>query len=198
MTKVYDQAYFDRWYRGGRKIHGRNEVRRKVMMAITVAEYFLRRPIETVLDIGAGEGAWQTYLRTIRRRAEYTGVEPSAYAVERFGEARNIRQAAFGDVRKLRLTGQFDLVVCSDVLHYLSESEIRRGLPELVKRTGGVAFIEVLTTEDEIIGDLHDLVKRPAAWYSGLFTRTGLAQVGPYCWLSPSLQGYASALEVRR
>lgn len=198
MSKVYDQEYFDRWYRSRGKIHGRNEVRRKVMMAVTVAEYFMRRPVETVLDLGAGEGAWFTHLRSIRRRAEYTGVEPSAYAVERFGKERNIRQATFGEARKLRLAGEFDLVVCSDVLHYLSEREIRQGLPELVKRTGGVAYIEVLTEEDEIVGDLHGLMKRPAAWYRRLFTKAGLTQVGPYCWLSPSLERYASDLETVR
>ena len=195
MTKVYDQAYFDRWYRSRGKIHARNEVRRKVLMAVSVAEYFLRAPIETVLDIGAGEGAWYTQLRTLRRRAKYTGVEPSEYAVSRFGEERNIRKASFSSVKSLRLEGEFDLVVCADVLHYLSETEIRRGLPELVRRTGGVAYLEVLTEEDDVIGDLDGLIKRPAAWYRQIFSRAGLTQAGPYCWLSRSLKRYASDLE---
>lgn len=194
MTKVYDQAYFDRWYRGRGKIHERDEVRRKVALAVSVAEYFLRRPIETVLDIGAGEGAWFTHLRAIRRRVEYTGIEPSDYAIERFGKSRNLRQGSFGDIGRIR--GEFDLVICSDVMHYLSEKEIRAGMRHVARLTGGIAFIEVLTAEDNIIGDLHDLTPRPADWYRGLFRRAGLTAAGPYCWLSPSLRDEAAELEI--
>ena len=119
MTKKYDRHYFDRWYRGRNRIHSRSEVRRKIAMAVATAEYFLRRPIENVLDIGAGEGVWLSHLRAIRRGVSYTGVEPSEYAVERFGAERHLRQGTFGELAKLRLRGPFDLVVCSDVLHYL-------------------------------------------------------------------------------
>lgn len=194
MTKVYDQAYFDRWYRGRGKIHQHGEVRRKVMLAVSVAEYFLRRPIETVLDVGAGEGAWSTHLRAIRRKADYIGIEPSDYAIERFGKSRNLRKGSFADIGRLK--GEFDLVICSDVMHYLSEKEIRAGIPHLSRLTGGLAFIEVLTEEDSIIGDLHDLIRRPAEWYRGVFRRAGLQQVGPYCWLSPTLRDDAAELEV--
>lgn len=197
MTKQYDRAYFDRWYRGRHRVHGRDEVRRKVMMAVAIAEYFLRRPLENVLDVGAGEGLWFTQLRTIRRRAVYQGIEPSDYAVERFGRERNLRKGTFADLGKLRLRQRFDLVVCSDVLHYLPDGEISRGIGELARLTGGVAYIEILTAEDDIIGDLEGLKRRPADWYRRRFRKAGFTSVGPYCWLSPALRDQASELETQ-
>lgn len=195
MTKQYDRAYFDRWYRGRDRVHSREEVRRKIVLAVATAEYFLRRRIETVLDIGAGEGAWFTHLRSIRRGVKYQGIEPSEYAVRRFGASRNIRRGSFAGLAGLRLRRHFDLVVCSDVLHYLSQREIRAGLPELARLNGGVAFIEVFTAEDNIVGDLDALTTRPASWYRRRFERAGLTWVGPYCWLSAARRDDAAALE---
>jgi hypothetical protein len=86
-------------------------------------------------------------------------------------------------------------VVCSDVLHYLRDDEIRRGLPELVRLTAGVAFLEVLTADDDIVGDLDGLICRPGAWYRRLFRSAGLQSAGPYVWLAPPLQPGAAELE---
>ncbi len=193
MTKRYDREYFDRWYRR-RRINTHAEMRRKVMLAVAVSEYFLRRPLQSVLDVGCGEGIWHGHLRVMRRRIEYLGIDTSDYAIERFGAARNIRKGSFGELRKIG--GTFDLVVCSDVLHYLSDAEIRKGLPELVKLAEGVAFIEVLTREDDIIGDIEEIHHRPTDWYRRLFTRAGLTYAAPYCWLSPSLREGAAELEI--
>lgn len=195
MSKLYDQEYFDRWYRGRHRVHTHAEVRRKIMMAVTIAEYFLRRPIERVLDIGAGEGNWFTHLRSLRRRASYLGIEPSHYAIERFGTERNLLEGSFADLGRLRLRGPYDLVVCSDVLHYLTKRDIAKGIGEVARLTGGVAYIEVLTTEDTIIGDLEGLMQRPADWYRRQFEQAGFSWVGPYCWLSPELRHEVSELE---
>lgn len=197
MTKQYDRAYFDKWYRSrSHRVHDLGEVRRKVHLAVAVAEYFLHRPIENVLDVGAGEGAWFTHLRAMRRGIRYMGLDPSDYVVSRFGKTRNIRKSSFGDMRELRIREKFDLVICSDVMHYLSDSELKRGLPELVRLTGGVAFIEVLTREDDIIGDLDGLKPRPAAFYHRLFSRAGFTHAAPYVWLSEGVREIASELEL--
>jgi SAM-dependent methyltransferase len=194
-TKQYDRAYFDRWYRGRNRVHGEGEVRRKVTLALATAEYFLRRPVRTVLDVGCGEGAWLPHLRALRPRLSYLGIDPSDYAVERFGQERNIRKGAFGALGSLRLKASYDLVICSDVLHYVPEADIAAGIDEIVKLLDGLAFLEVLTKEDDIIGDLQGLVKRPALWYRKTFARAGLVQVGAYCWVGPTLEDSVSALE---
>ncbi len=194
-TKRYDRAYFDHWYRGRNRVSSRDEVRRKVSLAVATCEYFIRHPLRSVLDVGCGEGAWQPHLADLRPKAKYLGLDPSDYVVERFGASRNIRKAAFGELASARLRRPFDLVVCSDALHYVPDDEIRAGLPELVRLAGGVLFLEVLTADDDIIGDLNGMIKRPAIWYRKLFEKVGLLQVAPYSWLAPGLRFDAAELE---
>jgi 2-polyprenyl-3-methyl-5-hydroxy-6-metoxy-1,4-benzoquinol methylase len=197
MTKRYDRAYFDKWYRSrSNKVHDLGDVRRKVALAIATAEYFLRRPIDDVFDVGAGEGAWFTHVRALRRNAKYSGIDASEYAVKRFGKVRNLSQGSVADLHSIG--GAFDLVVCSDVLHYVADSELKRGVRHLERLTEGVAFIEVLTSEDDIVGDLEGLIRRPAAWYHEVFVKAGFIQVGPYCWLPESMHDTAAALEIVR
>lgn len=195
MTKTYDQNYFERWYHDrSTRVNTHAEVRRKVALAIATCEYFLRRQLRSVLDIGCGEGAWLPHLRAFRPHVEYTGFDSSDYAIERFGESRNIRKATFGDLSSLQL-GVYDLVVCSDVMHYVPNDELRAGIRTLADATDGLAFLEVLTAEDDITGDLDALIRRSASWYRKLFTSAGLTYVGPYCWLSPAFKGAVAELE---
>lgn len=193
--KRYDRAYFDRWYRGRHRVNSETEVRRKVTMAVVTAEYFLRRPLRSLLDVACGEGVWRTHLDALRPRLRYLGIDPSDYAVARYGKERNLRQASFGDLTTLRLRGSFDLVVCSDAMHYMDEDELRAGMPELVRLSGGTLYLEILTSEDSVVGDLHDFYKRSARWYRRLFEEHGLTQVGPYTWIAPQLLEETAELE---
>lgn len=195
--KQYDQTYFDKWYRSRGRVHASGDVERKVAFVVATTEYFLRRRLRSVLDVGCGEGAWQPRLRALRPRIRYLGVDPSEYAVARFGRERNLRRATFTELPSLDLPQPFDLVICSDVIHYLRDDDIRRGLPALVRLTAGVAFLEVLTAGDDIVGDLDGLIRRPAAWYRRLFEGAGLRSAGPYLWLGPLLQQTAAQLETR-
>jgi SAM-dependent methyltransferase len=192
MVKRFDRAYFDRWYRGAQRITSDTEVRRKVTMAVTVAEYFLRRSLGNVLDVGCGETPWRTHLKALRPGASYRGIDPSPYIAQKF----RVQQASFGDLQSLRIKERFDLVVCADVLHYLDEAEIRRGLRALLPLARGVVFFEVLAAEDDIVGDVEDMIRRPAKWYRDLFTAAGLTAAAPYIWLAPLLRDDAAAMEV--
>jgi SAM-dependent methyltransferase len=195
MNKRYDRAYFDKWYRDRQsRVHQPGEVRRKAAMAIASTEYFLRRPIRDALDVGCGEAPWRTHLRAFRPRLAYQGVDPSEYVVERFGEERNIRQASFGELPSLRLP-QFDLVICADVLHYVPDTEIRTGLSEIARLCEGIAFLEVLTAEDEIVGDLQGIIRRPASFYRKTLAKLGMRQIGPYMWLGAGLSDAIAELE---
>ena len=195
MTKQYDREYFRRWYHDrATRINSHEEVRRKVALAIATTEYFLRRQMRTVLDVGCGEGAWLGHLQSFRPRVQYTGFDSSEYAVERYGKQRNIRLATFGDLPSLRLDS-YDLVVCSDVMHYVPDHEIRAGLAAIARACNGIAFLEVLTKEDEIIGDLDSFLRRPAAWYRSAFRKAGLEQVAPYCWAAPAIKDMFAELE---
>ena len=195
QDKQYDADYFQRWYRRG-DIGGAARLARKVALAISVAEYHLERPVRTVLDIGCGEGAWRAPLLKLRPKATYLGFDSSEYAVSRYGRARNLHLARFGDFEFLRPCAPVDLLVCSDVLHYLPTRELDRGLPVLAELCGGVAFIEAFTREDEAVGDEHDFIARPASFYRTRLRALGLRPLGSHCWLSPARVDHAAALEL--
>ena len=195
MEKQYDREYFDRWYRGG-GIGGARRLARKVALAVATAEYWLERPIRSVLDIGCGEGAWRAPLLKLRPGLRYLGFDSSEYAVRRHGARRNLHLAAFADFRHLRPCPPADLVVCSDVLHYLPAREIDHGLEGLAELCGGVAFLETFTREDQTVGDEEGFQKRPARFYRRRFQAVGLRPLGSHCWLSPALAADATSLEL--
>ncbi|MDH5829589.1 class I SAM-dependent methyltransferase [Luteimonas sp. M1R5S18] len=195
MAKRYDRHYFDTWYRGG-GIGGTQRLARKVALAVATAEYHLERPLRSVLDIGCGEGAWRAPLLRLRPRLRYLGFDASEYAVARFGARRNLHLARFADFATLRPCPPVDLLVCSDVMHYLPLKELDRGLPGLGELCGGVAFLECFTREDHTVGDDVDFQPRPARFYRRRFEALGLRQLGSHCWLSPTLAGDVAALEL--
>ena len=199
MTKQYDQAYFERWYRDpalkDQAIGGTARLARKVAMAVATAEYHLERPIRTVLDIGCGEGVWRAPLLKLRPRISYLGFDSSRYAIERFGPRRNLHYARFGDFEHLRPCAPVDLLVCADVMHYLDTRELDRGLPALAELCHGVAFLETFTREDGIDGDTHGFKRRPAKFYRQRLEALGLTPLGSHLWLSPALSDDTAALE---
>lgn len=195
MSKQYDQAYFAHWYGEG-EIGGPQRLARKVALAVACAEYYLERPIRSVLDIGCGEGAWRAPLLKLRPKLRYLGFDSSEFAISRHGPRRNLHFARFGDFAQLRPCPPVDLLVCADVLHYLPSRELQRGLPGLAELCGGVAFLEAFTREDEYEGDQVGFQPRSAAWYRKQFNGLGLRSVGSHCWLSPALDGQLAALEM--
>ena len=195
MSKLYDRAYFDRWYRSG-GIGGAARLARKVALAVATAEYHLERPLRSVLDIGCGEGAWRAALLKLRPKVQSLGFDSSDYAIARHGRARNLHHARFADFQHLRPCAPVDLLVCSDVLHYLEARELDLGLPALAELCGGVAFIEVFTRSDGAVGDEHEFKLRSAVFYRNRLRALGLHPLGSHCWLSPALVAHATALEL--
>ena len=199
MTKTYDQSYFDRWYRNSK--HERNSsalLERKVHLAVSMAEYYLERPICSVLDVGCGEAVWRAPLLKLRPKLDYRGVDSSEYAVSKFGRTRNIAFASFGQLEQLRFGAPVDLLVCSDVMHYVPDTELRRGLKGFSELCGGLAFLEIWSKEDDIVGDKVGFIERPAAWYRRQFAKAGFAPCGSHSYLSADLQTSAASLEVLR
>jgi SAM-dependent methyltransferase len=195
-AKVYDRAYFEKWYRNPRiGVASRQALERKVALAVAAAEYYLMRPIASVLDVGCGEGVWRAPLRRLRPGVEYLGLDSSQYAVARFGRARNLRLATFGQLGELRFDRVFDLIVCSDVLHYVPDAELRRGLRGIADMLAGTAFIDLFTARDDPDGDKVGFIARSPRWYRAAFSRAGLIAVGSHNYVGPRLEGSLAALE---
>lgn len=195
MKKTYDAAYFQRWYRGDGAAGGA-ALARKVAMAVAIAEFYLERPIRSVLDVGCGEATWRAPLLKLRPRLHYQGVDSSEYAVARYGRRRNIALASFGQLGELRFGAPVDLLVCSDVIHYVPTAELRRGLAGFAEHCDGVAFLELYARGDDIAGDKRGFLPRSAASYRKWFRDAGFLSCGSHAYLSQNLHANAVALEL--
>jgi SAM-dependent methyltransferase len=196
VAKQYDRAYFEQWYHDPvRRVITPAAVARKARLTLAIAEALLERTVKTVLDVGCGEGAWREHLRRERPGLDYTGVESSAYAVERYGRARNILAGSFGNLGALGLEGPFDLIVVCDVLQYVPDAELAPGLGAVASLLGGVAFLEAYAAEDDIEGDRHAWHVRSAAQYRSAFRTARLTSVGMHCYVGHALDDQPAALE---
>ena len=161
-----------------------------------MAEQLLERRVRNALDVGCGEGLWRAALRRERPNLDYTGLEPSEYAVKRFGARRNIRRGDITSLDASGIPGTFDIVLCNDVLHYVAAPALKHGMHALAKRVRGVAYLGLFTSADDIEGDLHTYLKRPPSFYRDIFERAGLRSVGMHCWIPEQLAHDRAALEL--
>jgi 2-polyprenyl-3-methyl-5-hydroxy-6-metoxy-1,4-benzoquinol methylase len=126
-SEHYDQLYFDRWYRDpSTSVSSSAATMRKASLALSIAEYYLERPVATVFDVACGEGNWLHPLQSLRPGIHFTGVDSSRFAVSRFGVSRNIRFGSFATLEEssIGLETEYDLIVCSDAIAYVSSIEV--------------------------------------------------------------------------
>ena len=191
---AYDKAYFDKWYRNpAHRVITPAKTARKAALAVAAAEYYLERTVRTVLDVGCGEGQWQPVLKKLRPRIRYTGIDPSPYAIRRFGKRRHLVCGSFGNLPDL--APSYDLIICSDSLYYIPDDELIMGLHILVSRLAGVAFLEAYPHEAGLRGDTGGMHPRSAAFYREIFRNAGLRSCGSHCYVGPDLHGCITELE---
>lgn len=140
-------------------------------------------PVRSILDIGCGLGLMRTQLLRHFPKARYTGLEVSEYLCRRHGWQH-------GSAATFRAEQPFDLVICYDVLQYLSSREAAAALRNLGVLCTGVLHFGVLTEEDwNLYCDKRRTDRsvsiRPGRWYrrrlanefinagSGMFVRRG-------------------------
>lgn len=192
----YDRAYFDKWYRSAtHRVRSPAEVARQCGFVLATAEWVLGRPVRTVLDVGCGEGQWRAALRRHRPRLRYDGVDPSAYAVQRYGASRHLQRGGIEDLDDLPLADQYDLVVCCGMLNYLTPAVFTRGMAQVARRTGGLAYLEVFTRDDAYEGDTGGPPPQSASWYRRVMRKAGLVAVGLQCYVHARDTERVSALE---
>ena len=194
-TMPYTAAYFDKWYRSAQRVHSPGDRRRTVRLVVGIADYMLGRPIRSVLDIGAGEGQWLGALRRIRGSIRYAGVDPSEYAVARYGRRRHLQLGTLGDLPPAVTLRSYDLVVCSGMLNYIPPAELRAGLADIARLVRGVAFLELFTDRDDVQGDTRG--RRPGTFYRAILRDLGFRQCGPHCYIGPEFDGEVVEMELR-
>ena len=196
LSRTYDKAYFDKWYRHPvHRVKSAVELRRQVEFVVHFAEWVLDRPLKSVLDVGCGEGNWRTPLKRMRPRLRYDGVDPSEYAVTKFGERRGLQLGGIEDLDALPLRDGYDLVVCVGMLNYLPLASLRRGLAQVARRTAGVAYLELFTRTDGFEGDTDWPAPRSAAEYQRMIRAAGFTSIGMHGYVPTSQRDRVSALE---
>jgi len=137
----FDRDYYQRFYFNPRTaVTSRAEMQARGRMVAACVNY-LGLPVRRVLDAGCGIGLMRSPLRRVLRGAEYVGLEVSEYLCRRYGWRH-------GSIEHFRTRERFDLVICYDVLQYLSAPQARRAIANLARLCRGALYFGALTRED--------------------------------------------------
>lgn len=138
---AFDHAYYQRFYFNPRTaVTSRAEMHARARMIASCTQY-LGLPVAKVLDAGCGIGMMRAPLLRSLRRASYVGLECSDYLCRRYGWRH-------GSIESFRARERFDVVICYDVLQYLSGAQARRAIANLARLCRGLLYFGALTRED--------------------------------------------------
>jgi len=138
---AFDREYYQRFYFNPRTaVTSKAEMGARARLIAGCVEY-LGLPVGKILDAGCGIGLLRTPLKRALRRAHYVGLEPSEYLCRRYGWHQ-------GSIETWRTRERFDLVICYDVLQYLSAAQARRAIANLARLGRGALYFGALTSED--------------------------------------------------
>jgi 2-polyprenyl-3-methyl-5-hydroxy-6-metoxy-1,4-benzoquinol methylase len=177
---TFDHAYYQRFYFNQRTaVTTRSEMRGRARL-ITACVGYLGLPVAKILDAGCGVGLLRTPLLQGLKRASYTGLEFSDYLCQRYGWRQ-------GSIESFRTRERFDLVVCYDVLQYLTAAQAQRSIANLARLCRGALYFGALTRED-----WHDNCDqsrthripglRPGSWYRRELS-SAFHQIGCGMWV---------------
>ena len=166
---TFNAAFYRRFYFDPRtRVTTRAETIERAQTVAALVKH-IELPVRTILDAGCGLGWMRQPLLRAFPRAKYTGLEVSAHICERYGWTQE-------SIASYRTRTRFDLVVCYDVLQYLTDAEAARAIANLGRLCRGALFLHAPTREDwqrnadRSCSD-EDIHLRPTAWY-----RTRLAR----------------------
>jgi SAM-dependent methyltransferase len=160
---LFDRAYYQRYYHDPRTaVTSRAEMRARAGL-ISAAVHYLDLPVRRILDAGCGVGLMRAPLLRRLPGARYIGLETSAYLCRRYGWRHGTMQA-------LGAREKFELVICYDVMQYLTKLEAHQAIAKLGRVCQGILYFGALTSGDwrnNCDQTRTDRVPgiRPAAWY---------------------------------
>jgi 2-polyprenyl-3-methyl-5-hydroxy-6-metoxy-1,4-benzoquinol methylase len=168
-ARTFDAQYYQRFYMNPRtRVTTREEMaRRGGMIAALVRQ--LELPVRRILDAGCGLGWLQPPLLKAFPGATYVGLEVSEHLCREHGWVRQ-------SLPDYRSRGRFDLIVCYDVMQYLSDREAARALANLARLSRGALYFHAPTLEDWRDNADHsssdgEVNLRGADWYRSRLSR---------------------------
>jgi SAM-dependent methyltransferase len=182
---AFDRDYYQRFYFNPRTaVTSRAEMHARARLIAGCVQY-VGLPVRRILDAGCGVGMLRAPLKRALRSADYVGLELSDYLCRRYGWRQ-------GSIETLRTRERFDLVICYDVLQYLSVTQARCAIANLARVCRGALYFGALTLEDwrdNCDQSRTDRIAglRPGAWYRRELARA-FRPIGCGIWLKRELQ----------
>jgi 2-polyprenyl-3-methyl-5-hydroxy-6-metoxy-1,4-benzoquinol methylase len=181
---AFDRDYYQRFYFNPRTaVTSRAEMHARARLIAGCVQY-VGLPVARILDAGCGVGLLRAPLKRSLRSADYVGLEFSEYLCRRYGWRQ-------GSIETLRTRERFELVICYDVLQYLSAAQARRAIANLARVCRGALYFGALTSEDwrnNCDQTRTDRIPglRPGAWYRRELSRA-FRPMGCGMWLKRDL-----------
>jgi SAM-dependent methyltransferase len=149
-------------------------------------------PVGSILDAGCGIGLLRKPFAKLIPRAKYTGLENSKYLCSRFDWIK-------GSVVDFAPRQPFDLVVCYDVMQYLTDREAARAMVNMASLSRAALYVSALTLEDWRENCDRSLTDRavhlrPGMWYRRRLSRH-FRYVGFGLWLRKNVTAILWDLE---
>jgi trans-aconitate methyltransferase len=166
---TFDSAFYRRFYFDpGTRVTTRVETIVRARLLAALLKY-MELPVRTILDAGCGLGWMRPPLLRAFPDASYTGMEVSQHICERYGWTH-------ASIETFRTRARFDVIVCYDVLQYLTDAQCARAIANLARLCRGAMLLHVPTREDWQRNADHscsdnDVHLRSTHWY-----RTRLAR----------------------
>jgi len=169
MPNQFTPLFYKRFYGSPRtRVTTKAEMHRRAAAVGSMVKHLELR-VGRILDAGCGLGWMRAALLEQFPRATYVGLEVSEHLCEQHGWVQ-------GSLANYRSRAHFDLIVCYDVLQYLSDTEAVRAINNVAHLCRGALYFHAPTEEDwnrnadRSCSDA-DVRLRPAHWY-----RTRLAR----------------------
>jgi 2-polyprenyl-3-methyl-5-hydroxy-6-metoxy-1,4-benzoquinol methylase len=137
----FGAAYFRKFYLDAKtRVVSPQEMRNRAAVIVGVLRQ-AQIPVRRILDAGCGIGLLRAPFAALLPRARYWGLEHSEYLCAKYGWTR-------GSIADFEARKPYDLIVCYDVLQYLSDREAGRAIANFARLTTAALYVSALTSED--------------------------------------------------
>ncbi|MDY6949014.1 MAG: class I SAM-dependent methyltransferase [Pseudomonadota bacterium] len=169
MSKRFDARFYQRFYMNPRtRVTTREQMARRAGMVAALVKQ-LELPVKRILDAGCGLGWLRPPLLEAFPGATYVGLEVSEHLCLQHGWVHESLAA-------YRPRARFDLIICYDVMQYLSDRETARAMANLARLSRGALYFHAPTLEDwrdnaDRDTSDSDINLRSASWYRSRLAR---------------------------
>ncbi|MEO8193109.1 MAG: class I SAM-dependent methyltransferase [Gemmatimonadales bacterium] len=182
----FDGAYYKRYYADPETAVVDPEMGKNEVAFVLAFCRHIGLEIKRFTDVGAGTGWWaKEFTRRYPKCNRIETLDASEAACEAFGHKLSEIQSLSGP--------ESDLVICRDVLRYLSDTNAENAIRRLGKKCRGVLYLHVITSDDEIDEEASDMAGffRSTAWYLKRLRAAGFTDCGMGLFVSGKFKDFS-------